>query len=129
MITYEDMVDRNLGIINEEQQALLKNSCVAVFGIGGLGGIIVEILCRSGIGHIKIIEPDNLEPSNLNRHVFCFHSTVGMKKNDVAEKFLKDINPGSGHAYPNNFIYINGLIFFIAEHPTYGEEIYKLYYN
>jgi molybdopterin/thiamine biosynthesis adenylyltransferase len=91
MSEYEELTDRNIGIITDEQQKKLKGSCVAIFGVGGLGGIIAEIICRSGVGHVKIIEPDSFDPSNLNRHVFCYRSTVGKKKIDVAEKHLKDI--------------------------------------
>jgi molybdopterin/thiamine biosynthesis adenylyltransferase len=91
MSEYEELTDRNTGIITKEQQKKLKDSCVAVFGVGGLGGIIAEIICRSGVGHIKIIEPDSFDSSNLNRHVFCFKSTIGKKKIDVAEEYLKNI--------------------------------------
>jgi molybdopterin/thiamine biosynthesis adenylyltransferase len=91
MSEYEEFTDRNTGIMTKEQQEKLKNSCVAIFGVGGLGGVISEILCRSGVGHIKMIEPDVFDSSNLNRHVFCYTSTVGKKKLDVAEEHLKDI--------------------------------------
>lgn len=91
MSEYGELIDRNTGIITDEQQERLKNSCVAIFGVGGLGGVIAEIICRSGVGHIKIVEPDTFETSNLNRHVFCYKSTIGKKKIDVAEEYLKDI--------------------------------------
>lgn len=91
MVEYKDFIDRNAGIISEEQQKKLKDSCVAIFGVGGLGGVIAEILCRSGVGHLKIIEPDVFEVTNLNRHVFCNSKTIGKKKIDVIEKYLKDI--------------------------------------
>ena len=94
MNEYSELTDRNTGLLTEDQQLTLKNCCVAIFGVGGLGGVIAEILCRSGVGHIKIIEPDSFEASNLNRHVFCYKSTIGRKKIDVAEEFLKDIHPG-----------------------------------
>ena len=91
MDEYKELTDRNTGIMTDEQQNKLKDSCVAIFGVGGLGGIVAEILCRSGVGHIKIIEPDFFESSNLNRHVFCYNSTIGKRKIDVAEEYLKDI--------------------------------------
>ena len=93
MSIYNNFIDRNIGILSQNQQGIIKNTCVAIFGIGGLGGVISEILCRSGIGYLKIIDPDKFELSNLNRHVFAFQSTIGKKKIDVAEKFLCDINP------------------------------------
>lgn len=91
MCEYKELTDRNTGLITEEQQKKLRNSCVAIFGVGGLGGVIAEIIARSGVGHIKIIEPDSFEPSNLNRHVFCYKSTIGKKKIDVVEEYLKNI--------------------------------------
>jgi len=90
---YQEMTNRNIGLVTHEEQAKLKNSCVAVFGAGGLGGVVSEVLCRSGVGHLKIIEYGEFEPTNLNRQVYCFRSTLGKKKNEVARDFLKDINP------------------------------------
>jgi len=90
---YSQLTNRNIGVITNTQQEKLKNSCVAVFGIGGLGEVAAEILVRSGIGKIKIIDNDELEATNLNRNVFSFRSNLGENKIDVAEKFLKDINP------------------------------------
>lgn len=91
---YEELTDRNLGFISKEQQELLRNSCFAVFGLGGLGGVISEILARTGIGHLKIIDYDKFDPTNLNRQVYCFRDTIGRMKTDVTEEFLKRINPG-----------------------------------
>jgi len=90
---YQEMTNRNIGLVTHEEQAKLKNSCVAVFGAGGLGGVVSEVLCRSGVGHLKIIEYGEFEPTNLNRQVYCFRSTLGKKKNEVTRDFLKDINP------------------------------------
>lgn len=94
MFAYSERIDRNRGLITAEQQEKLKNSCVAIFGMGGIGGIVAEVVARAGVGHIKIIEPDSFEVSNLNRHVFCFESTLGKYKIDVAEDFLKGIFAG-----------------------------------
>ena len=93
MVSYDDFVTRNIGFITRQEQDKLVNSVVAVFGIGGLGGVISEILCRCGIGHLKLIDPDIIDISNLNRHVFGFRDNVGEKKTVVAENFLKKINP------------------------------------
>jgi len=90
---YEDLTNRNIGLVTEEQQAKLKNSCVAIFGLGGLGGTAAEALCRMGIGHMKMIDHSVFEPTNLNRQIFCFRSTIGQKKREVTKRFLADINP------------------------------------
>jgi len=91
--TYQDLVNRNIGFITGEQQEKLRNSCVAVFGVGGLGAVAAEVLCRCGIGRMKIIEHGIFEPTNLNRQIFCFRSTLDKRKREVTELFLKDINP------------------------------------
>lgn len=71
----------------------LKNSRVAVFGIGGVGGHVVEALIRSGIGSIDIIDNDVVHNSNINRQVVALLSNVGELKVDAFEKRIKDINP------------------------------------
>ncbi|MCX5666890.1 MAG: ThiF family adenylyltransferase, partial [Candidatus Omnitrophica bacterium] len=90
---YDKMVERNIGMVTESEQKKLKDSCVAIFGAGGLGGVAAEVICRSGVGRIKIIDFSEFEPSNLNRQIFCFRSTIGQRKIDATENFLKDINP------------------------------------
>lgn len=71
----------------------LASSRVAVFGVGGVGGYVVEALVRSGIGAIDIVDDDKVCLSNLNRQIIALHSTVGRYKVDVAEERIKDINP------------------------------------
>lgn len=90
---YWKLFDRNLGIITGEQQQLLQDSCVSVFGLGGIGGVIAEILVRTGIGNIKIIDNDKFDVTNANRQVFAFKQTFGKMKTDISEDFLKSINP------------------------------------
>ena len=93
-IEYSQLTDRNIGILDEKEQQEIKESHVAIFGMGGLGGVISEILVRAGIGSLTIVDKDVFEPSNLNRQVFAFTDTVGQRKIDVAESFLHRINPG-----------------------------------
>lgn len=93
MDNYEVLTNRNIGFITRKEQELLKSSCVAVFGAGGLGGVAAELLCRMGIGRIKLVDHGTFKPSDLNRQIFCFDSTLGKNKIDVTESFLKDINP------------------------------------
>ena len=71
----------------------LKASRVAVFGVGGVGGYAVEVLVRSGVGTIDIIDNDRVCLSNLNRQIIALHSTIGKLKVDVAEQRILDINP------------------------------------
>lgn len=71
----------------------LKNSRVAVFGIGGVGGHTAEALVRGGIGKIHIIDNDTISITNINRQIIATTSTVGRYKVDVMRERLLDINP------------------------------------
>ena len=72
----------------------LQNARVAVFGLGGVGGYVVEALARSGVGSLDLIDSDRVSVSNLNRQILATHSTVGMLKVDAARARVLDINPG-----------------------------------
>ncbi len=80
-------------IFGREAMEKLEKSRVAVFGVGGVGGYVVEALVRSGVGAIDIIDNDKVCLTNLNRQIIALHSTVGMYKVDAAEQRILDINP------------------------------------
>lgn len=71
----------------------LKNSRVAVFGVGGVGGYTVEALVRSGIGTLDLIDNDTVSVTNLNRQIIALHSTIGQSKVEVMKNRILDINP------------------------------------
>ncbi|MBQ3124397.1 MAG: tRNA threonylcarbamoyladenosine dehydratase [Clostridia bacterium] len=71
----------------------LKNARVAVFGVGGVGGYVVEALVRSGIGAIDIFDNDTVAESNINRQIIATTDTVGRLKVDVAKERALSINP------------------------------------
>ena len=71
----------------------LKNSRVAVFGIGGVGGYVCEALVRSGVGHFDLIDDDKVCLTNLNRQIIATRKTVGQYKTDVMKERMLDINP------------------------------------
>ena len=71
----------------------LRTARVAVFGVGGVGGYAVEVLARSGIGTLDLIDADRIELSNLNRQIIGLHSTLGRPKVEVAAERIRDINP------------------------------------
>ncbi|MBQ3574861.1 MAG: tRNA threonylcarbamoyladenosine dehydratase [Clostridia bacterium] len=71
----------------------LKNSRVAVFGVGGVGGYAVEALARSGVGELDLIDNDTVSLTNINRQIIALHSTIGRSKVEVAAERAKDINP------------------------------------
>ena len=87
------MFSRTALLIGEEGLEKLKKSRVAVFGVGGVGGYVVEALVRSGVGAIDLIDKDVVSVSNINRQIIALQSTVGMLKTEAAEKRAKDINP------------------------------------
>ncbi len=71
----------------------LSTSKVLVFGVGGVGGFVVEGLARAGVGTIDIVDNDQVCPSNLNRQIIALHSTIGEDKVDIAKRRIQDINP------------------------------------
>ena len=80
-------------MFGSEAMNRLKNSRVAVFGIGGVGGYTAEALARSGIGAIDLIDNDTINESNINRQIIALHSTLGQYKADVMQLRIADINP------------------------------------
>ena len=80
-------------IYGPEAMERLKNSRVAVFGIGGVGGYTVEALVRSGIGALDLIDDDRVCITNINRQLMATRKTVGKYKVDVAAERIADINP------------------------------------
>lgn len=85
--------ERNLGILTEAEQGHLTDRRVVVLGLGGLGGVIAEVLARAGVGELVLIDRDRFEESNLNRQVFAFADTLGRMKTEVTQEFLARINP------------------------------------
>lgn len=78
---------------------------VAVFGIGGVGGYVVEALARSGIGALDLIDHDQVSRSNLNRQLIATLSTIGRPKVEVAAERIRDIHPDcSVRTYPVFFL-------------------------
>ena len=85
--------------------ARLRQSRVAVFGVGGVGGYAVEALARSGVGELDLIDNDVIAPSNLNRQIIALHSTLGMPKVAAAEMRVRDICPDTKvHAHRMFFL-------------------------
>lgn len=80
-------------IFGKNSTEKLKKCRVAVFGIGGVGGTIVESLARSGVGTIDIIDNDIVSITNINRQLIALHSSIGRFKVDIMEERIKDICP------------------------------------
>ena len=91
--TLTDIFSRNELFWGRENQQLLQQQHVAVFGLGGVGGFCAEALVRAGIGELTIIDFDEVSSSNINRQIVALHSTIGQNKAKLFEKRLTDINP------------------------------------
>ena len=80
-------------LLGSEAISKLNRARVAVFGIGGVGGYIVEALARAGVGTLDLIDADDVSLSNINRQIIALHSTIGKSKVEIASLRAKDINP------------------------------------
>ena len=89
----KDRFSRTKMLIGEDGIETLQKSRVIVFGIGGVGGFVVEALARAGIGSLDIVDNDTVSASNINRQIYALDSTVGAYKVDVAASRIRDINP------------------------------------
>ena len=79
-------------LLGEEAIERLKNSRVAVFGIGGVGSFVCEALARAGVGALTLIDSDTVSESNINRQLIALSSTVGRPKTEVMAERIADIN-------------------------------------
>jgi molybdopterin/thiamine biosynthesis adenylyltransferase len=92
---------RNLGVISPSEQARLLQSKVAIIGAGGLGGTVLELLTRIGIGKLIIADKDIIVDSNLNRQILSTENNLGQSKTEIAVKRGKEINSSmeiTGHS-------------------------------
>ena len=80
-------------LYGQDNMRRLAASRVAVFGIGGVGGYVVEALARSGVGALDLIDDDRVCITNLNRQILATRKTVGKYKVDAAEEHIREINP------------------------------------
>ncbi|MBQ7774546.1 MAG: tRNA threonylcarbamoyladenosine dehydratase [Lachnospiraceae bacterium] len=89
----KEMFSRTVMLLGEEAVQKLENARVAVFGIGGVGGYVVEALVRAGVGAIDLIDNDVVCESNLNRQIIATRSNIGRSKVEAMEARIMDINP------------------------------------
>lgn len=88
-----DRFSRTQLLYGKEAMDIFASSHIAVFGIGGVGGYVVEALARSGIGALDLIDNDKVCLSNINRQILATGKTVGEYKVDVAKERVCEINP------------------------------------
>ncbi|WP_405813904.1 ThiF family adenylyltransferase [Streptomyces sp. NBC_01390] len=89
-----EAVTRNLGIVNEREQAALRAATVLVAGCGSVGGAVVEPLARLGVVRFRLADPDHFDVSNLNRQA-CVLADAGRPKPEVLAERVRAINPSA----------------------------------
>lgn len=87
------MKDRTKFILKDDGLDKLARSKVIVFGVGGVGGYVCEMLARTGVGQITMVDFDVVSDSNLNRQIVALNSTIGVEKVVVMKNRILDINP------------------------------------
>lgn len=87
------MFERNIDAYSIWDQEKLWKSTVVLIGVGGGGSVVAELLVRTGVGHLVLIDGDQFEESNLNRQLFATVNTLNMNKVDAAKERLLSINP------------------------------------
>ena len=88
-----DWTQRTELLIGKDGLEKLHKSSVLIVGVGGVGGMAAEMICRAGVGKMTIIDRDIVSETNINRQIVALHSTVNQPKTEVLAKRLLDINP------------------------------------
>lgn len=126
---YAQAFSRNIGWVTEAEQARLRETRVAIGGLGGVGGVHLLTLARLGIGKFSIADFDVFDIVNFNRQVGALTSTIGRSKLEVLSEMLRDINPevdlkvfpdGINQSNIDSFlegvdVYVDGLDFFVFD--------------
>jgi len=85
---------RNIGTVGIGGQIKLLQSKVVIAGAGGLGGTVIELLARMGVGHLTVVDGESFEDSNINRHLLCQEKNLGQNKSQAAGERVRQINSG-----------------------------------
>lgn len=101
---YKSIFSRNIGFFTESEQEKLRRSTIAIAGMGGVGGLLVERLTRLGVGQLKILDPETFEQSNLNRQFGSSMLNLGQNRAEAVFKQTKDINPQARIQYSKTSI-------------------------
>jgi len=126
---YDSAFSRNLGWTTEAEQLSLRGKCVAIAGLGGVGGGHLLTLARLGIGAFNIADFDSFDLANFNRQAGATMQTIGRPKAEVLEEMARDINPelrvarfdeGATEANIDAFLsgadlFVDGLDFFVID--------------
>lgn len=89
----DDLFARTRLLLGQDGLDRLAAARVAVFGVGGVGGYVVEALARSGVGALDLIDSDTVDATNLNRQIIATVDAIGRSKVEVAAERVASINP------------------------------------
>ena len=87
-----NIFDRSIGLLGEENFNLIQDKVIAVFGLGGVGGTALEALARTGFKNFILIDFDKVDPSNLNRQILYIANDIGRNKVEAAKERILSIN-------------------------------------
>ena len=118
----ENEFSREELLIGTEAIEKLKNSKVAIFGIGGVGSYVLEALARAGVQNFVLVDNDKISITNINRQIIATHKTLGKDKVEVAKDRVLDINPEAKIEIYKEFFtveseakYLNSSVSYIAD--------------
>ena len=90
-------------LIGKDKLEKIKNTHIALFGVGGVGGFVAEALARCGVQKLTLIDNDTVNITNINRQIIALHSTIGKYKTEAMAERIKDINPNAEIICINKF--------------------------
>ena len=90
---YDEVTQRNIGLLTQEEQARVRALVVAVAGCGGVGASAAHFLARLGVGELRLADPETFEPSNINRQLAAYVDTIGRNKAEAVAEEARRINP------------------------------------
>jgi len=96
--------ERTIQLLGEQKFARLQEANVLITGMGGVGSMAAEMICRNGVGKMTIVDADTVQPGNINRQIPATHANLGRQKAVVMGERLKDINPGLDLTVVEEFI-------------------------
>lgn len=106
-------------LLGKEGMDRLKHSCVTVLGVGGVGSHCIEALARSGVGHLVLVDHDQISLTNINRQSIALHSTIGQYKTKVMKAKIADISPDIQVTTYEEFVLEENLEKVFEIHPDY----------
>jgi len=90
---YWEIITRQMSIVSKNKQKIFKDSKIAVIGCGGIGGAVIEMLARMGVGELNIVDCDVFDMSNLNRQIMSSLDKLNKPKSEVTKEKINSINP------------------------------------